>query len=488
MSIFLKIAKFLNDVPHLSLIIINNQNNDEGEADLQYTWSNYKKKPKIGDTDQEQWILTKDLYLEYQNLIKDDYNNSTQSDIKKLLNAHMLEKKMLALDLDLYLAYIYVSLTKKLFSCKFISNNITVELINSVDIDNIIDTKIKRKLAIIHSTFEYKNNYFVYIDDTLALPWNDFILPTLARSLLNDNLINNLKLPDMSYNVKDNNLMVSMEDYKSELYSIGNAIYKNIPAILTDQLFGEIVNNNRLENFLTKTNSVAVSVNGTACSYKSTFINNCLTAVKGEIDSNARIFKIGKMGRFRGKDSNQVLAMNYQYMTSSLVQLYYTSLFDRCKFNNMIWRIILACLDSTKNPVQVVLKRFMDFTPYLINQMKMEPIIIFIDLDKVGNRKRMYNRNLGNDRARSLIELYVSAQNIVYGMLAYLCDWPIFSADVNLHPKITELVINKIKANVSACGGKLPPQCKIPDHKLIPSKNVDTDNTYDHSKYLNVFK
>ena len=310
----------------------------------------------------------------------------------------------------------------------------------------------------------------------------------MRHSFSNKNLVNDLKLPSMLHE-KSTKLIqkVSIKNQKLNLYSIGNAIYRNDIRILNDQLFGE-KNDSRIKTFLTNTHSVAVSINGTACSYKTTFINNCISEIKNQIDPNAQILKIGKMGKFKGKDSNQVLAMNYQYMISSLVHVYYTSLFDRCKFNNLIWRIILACMDTTKDPVLVALDKFLDFTPYIINQMKKEPIIIFIDLNKIENRKRMHIRSTGSDKIRSTIENYVSAQNIVYGVLAYMCDWPIFEADLDLHPEITKIIIKKVKTNVSAYGEKLPPRCEIPDHELCFSKNIDYDKTFDHSKYLEIFK
>ena len=484
MSIFLKIAEYLNESSPLTITQVDSLDQNDSAYLSQTICSNPNKKQKIHTS---QWVLTNDLYSEYKKLITD--NNSLFLKIEKLLNGYMLEKKMLALDIHLYLAYIYVSLSKKLFCLKFINNNKTIELINSIDENDIITNQLKRKLAIIHETFDYQKNYFVRIDNSLALPWNDFILPTLMRhSLSKNNLVNDLELPSMSYN-KSTKLInkVSIENRKLELYSIGNAIYRNDNIILNTQLFGKI-NESRIQHFINNTLPVALSINGTACSYKTTFINNCLSEIKNQIDPNARILKIGKMGKFKGKDSNQVLAMNYQYMISSLVHIYYTSLFDRCKFNNMIWRIILACMNTNKDPVMMALNKLLDFTPHIINQMKMEPIIIFIDLNKIENRKRMNMRNKGSDKIRASIENYVSAQNIVYGLLAYLCDWPIFPANLQLHSDIAKFIITKIKKNVSAYSETLPPICEIPDHELCFSKNIDYDKTFDHSKYLKIFK
>ena len=120
--------------------------------------------------------------------------------------------------------------------------------------------------------------------------------------------------------------------------------------------------------------------------------------------------------------------------------------------------------------------------------MKMEPIIIFIDTNVVENRKRMRARDTGSDQMRSLIENYVAAQNIVYGLLAYLCEWPIFPADILLHPKIIKHIVSKIKNSVSLYDGKLPSRCDIPNHKLSITKNNDNDDSFAHAKKLNIFK
>ena len=196
MSIFLKIAEYLNESSPLTITQVDSLDQNDSAYLSQTICSNPNKKQKI---DTSQWVLTNDLYSEYKKLITD--NNSLFLKIEKLLNGYMLEKKMLALDIHLYLAYIYVSLSKKLFCLKFINNNKTIELINSIDENDIITNQLKRKLAIIHETFDYQKNYFVRIDNSLALPWNDFILPTLMRhSLSKNNLVNDLELPSMSYN------------------------------------------------------------------------------------------------------------------------------------------------------------------------------------------------------------------------------------------------------------------------------------------------
>ena len=476
MSIFLNIAEYLNDASKVLVSKIDESN-----------W--YLNND---DENSNQWVLADDLYLQYGNLIQNSENPICLK-IKKQLNSYVLEKKMLALELDMYLTYIYLSLSKNIFRLKFLNNNKTIELINTVDKNNIIDLQLKRKMAIVHGTFDHEQNYLVYIDHSLSLAWNDYILSTLARQMSYKNgLINEVSLPygDTQIKTRSNSSKiehVSLHSYIFELNQLGIAIYENNEATLNAKLFGEHCNNPRLDKFISKTFPAAVSINGTACSYKTTLINKCLSIIKNEVDPNSRILKIGKMGQFSGKDCNQILAMNYQYMTSSLGQVCYTSLFDRCKFNNTAWRIIMACLETTENPVDVALQRFMDFTPYLIQQMKLEPIIIVIDTDVVANRKRMRKRAKGGDMVRSQIENYVSAQNIVYGMLAYLCEWPIYPADTSLHTQIMEQVIAKTKKNVSDYSGKLPKPCVFPNHKLLISGNTDT-NSYNHAKNLNILK
>ena len=477
MSIFLDIGKKLNARPKVDI-------NKGG---------NFNCYPEKDENITQLWVLTNELYIQYEDLILHKNNNEICQKIENLLNEHRLEKKMLALELNIYLSYIYVCLTNKLFQHKFINNEKTIKLINSVDRNNIIDLDLKRKLAIIHATFDHQNNYLVYIDESLSLPWNDYILPTLGRQMFSRNrLINDISLPKYSdTDITSRSIIieeVSLQSRKLELYRVGLAIYENDLKTLNETLYGENINRPRIEKFLSETFPVAVSINGTACSYKTTLINKCHTKVINEVDPHSRIMKIGKMGRFSGKDNNQVLAMNYQYMTSSLTQVYYSSIFDRCKFNNTIWRIILACLDTSNNLLEVALEKFMDFSPYLIQQMKLEPIIILIDTDVIANRKRMQERAHGSDMIRSLIENYVPAQNIVYGMMAYLCEWPIFPANLSLHASIIDHVLTKTKTNILNHGGKLPLPCTIPRHKLQITGNSDNDESFMHAKNLNIFK
>ena len=207
MSIFHSIAIYLNEKTHLVLTKVDSINHHTDEL-LCIVHPESRKKQKTNENiDHSQWVLTNDLYLEYESLIKNT-NNPICLKIEKLLDTYNLNKKMLALDLKLYLAYIYVSITKKIFRLKFINNNKTIDLINSLDKNNVIETQLKRKLAIIHATFDHQNSYLVYIDDTLSLPWNDYILPTLARhSLFKNHLLNDLELPYKSHDTKSNMLI-----------------------------------------------------------------------------------------------------------------------------------------------------------------------------------------------------------------------------------------------------------------------------------------
>jgi hypothetical protein len=127
-----------------------------------------------------------------------------------------------------------------------------------------------------------------------------------------------------------------------------------------------------IHRFLYDTKFTAVKINGTACAGKTTILNNTLAEIKETIDSNAEILKIGSMGGFAGKDYNQVLAMQYQYVAIGMADQFYTSVCDRCPFNNMIWRIILAMMDTTQDLVTVFMKELSDISPLMLELMAKE--------------------------------------------------------------------------------------------------------------------
>ena len=102
MSIFLDIAKKLNARPKVDI--------NKGGNFICY--------PEKDEHITQLWVLTNELYIQYEDLILHKNNNEICQKIENLLNEHRLEKKMLALELNIYLSYIYLCLTNKLFQHK----------------------------------------------------------------------------------------------------------------------------------------------------------------------------------------------------------------------------------------------------------------------------------------------------------------------------------------------------------------------------------
>lgn len=215
-------------------------------------------------------------------------------------------------------------------------------------------------------------------------------------------------------------------------------------------------------HFLHETCNDAVMVNGTACVGKTSFLQEVVEEIRNKIDPNSRLLKASGCGGFRGKDCEQVLAMQYQLCASGLAKLCYTSVIDRCFFNNLLWRIIQALYNTNTDIVEYFLFLFSLFSPAVIELMKREPIIVIIETNVPRNRKRMFDRDEGGDHIRCRLERYVIAQNLVYGVFATLCNWPLIDLgnfsfnETNIFKKIQQLILEKIILNVERNGKKLP--------------------------------
>ena len=278
-----------------------------------------------------------------------------------------------------------------------------------------------------------KQLYYVMLPiSQLILPWSDCILVDLVqrsnlRQLMLEPATNTLLAhPDMS--------------------SLANAYFCGA--------FGQHTYDG--SSWINKTMCHAPSVNGVACVGKSTIL---AAAAEASADPNAQVLKVSKVGTFRGKDDDQVLAMQYQLTALSLAEIYYTSVMDRCPFNNMIWRLIMNYMDTTENVVEKFCRDLSRITLFTIERMSIEPIIVILDNDICANRRRMFKRNHGQDRLRCKIENYVKAQNMVYGVFARLCGWPVFCATDLMENSLPlqELIAGKINSNIEFANNVLPP-------------------------------
>uniref|UniRef100_A0AAU8GD11 Uncharacterized protein n=1 Tax=Faxonius propinquus nudivirus TaxID=3139431 RepID=A0AAU8GD11_9VIRU len=424
-------------------------------------------------------IYQTQIYEDLQHALRDENIRIT---LKSYLNEFVLENKFLALPFHTCLCYLYYELCINLFKQKYLSDLSSKYLIDAWDPDKIFDDDTKNKIIRVHSSYSMNGSevlfYTILIKD-IELSWNDYILSTLAKievygifSNPTDNTISDIFIVNSA----------TLHYRYSELINIGNSIINNTNIVYSS--------NARAFEKWKYTNMRAPMLNGTACTGKSSILEKTLRQIQMHYDANATILKTGKMGSYQGKDKNQILSLSYQYMTTFATTTYYTSISDRCIFNNLIWRIILLLMDSNENIVEKAVKLIIEnISIQMVSAMTYEPIIILIDLDAVKNREKMKARNKGGDYFRCKIPNYVHAQNLVYGLFAYLGEWVVFNTNANFdfYNKVQELLINKIEYNIKANNNTLPPIFDIYDGKF-QNKLLDETTTYISAKKLNIFK
>nr|ABX44710.1 hypothetical protein [Penaeus monodon nucleopolyhedrovirus] len=281
------------------------------------------------------------------------------------------------------------------------------------------------------------------------LPWNDYILSNISYVKSNQRMaVSNTLDYDLIYN-KVMNILTSDREYMTHLF-----------------------NEHRFRShFINETKPASICINGTACAGKSSLINSLLTTIKMNYDENSFIIKSGRLGAWRGKDDNQILAMSYQLTALNEVHDHPTAIMDRCPFNNLIWRYIMRFI----NPSDDIESLCKDISTYVINTlssntvktMQRYPIVVLIDTHIEENRERMYFRGIGGDRYRCYIENYVPMQNLFYALFADLANWPVYNTtitsssyptDQNAKIKsLKQMILTKIERNIEERGKiKLP--------------------------------
>ncbi|QBB28658.1 p-loop NTPase [Homarus gammarus nudivirus] len=289
----------------------------------------------------------------------------------------------------------------------------------------------------------YADNYYFVLNINSkihTLAWNDFIIPELA-----------------------NHLYPSVYESKAELrdsdHYMHNEIYPIIKKLFyKDQKFIEgLTSKQACDNFLYATKNAAVCVNGTACVGKTSLLLEIQEEIKKTHDPLCRIMKLGTYGTYKGKDQSQTLALTYQSIGMSLVMNEPASLMDRDPFNNLIWRIILQLMGTYETDESFIVAAtnlvVSTLSRNLMATISQFPIIFLVDFDETANRERMFNRATGGDRKRCYIKNYVMAQNIIYGLCAYLANCPVFQTAMNTtrtpdnRKAIKNLIISKILAN-----------------------------------------
>lgn len=386
---------------------------------------------------------------------------------------YKIERKIFALPKQTLYLYLYYQLLYDFYNTPFKSQAESISLLRALQPKTIyIPLMIFQNLSTIH---QYIENGLYYITiPPIQLPWSDVICTKLFSSY---NYTPIIPLPYESVS------SLSLE-------------YDNLIAVVTSILQPkentmDIISRWNKDDFINKTASIAVGINGTACAGKTSILNKTLTKIQQNIDPNTGIIKAGKYGGYKGKDHEQILALTYQATVFAAMQEQYTSIADRDMFNNLIWRMILYHMDTFScTPKNIVDNFISKISRNLIHIMSKQPIIVFIDLNVPENRYRMFRRETGGDRKRCYIEYYTPAQNSIYGLFAYLCKWPIFNRtfDEKKQDNIISLIYDKIEHNVVQHNNKLPPVNTLEEGSFSYTKSNDSETNYDIATALGIFK
>lgn len=403
----------------------------------------------------------------------------------ELTTPNKTEMLWFAMRPELLVYYVYLCLVYDFFQCRFASIDRTIKKLKDLNLP-AIDNETIADLAVIHSTFStpHKDQY-IYEIRNMQFPWNYTILSAIERDRKDrrTGISKTGEIYKLSY-VENMQMRRLVDDFPRQY----------IEDILLDMFEGKTKNYLNLETCQTKwiKNKLnnAPMVNGTACVGKTSLMLKTLDAVHKHIDENAMILKIGSYGSFMGKDENQILAMGTQITMKYLTENFYTSISDRCIFNNLIWRIILAMMNPNDDIKKIAYDHLQLLTHVMIDAMSKEPIVVILDSDCVANRARMMRRATGADCARSCIENYVVAQNMIYGTLGVLCNWLIIDVAVEgfeVYEKLSEILVEKINRNVTKRG---MPTIKPYESFTQQVDNIpkDDDTTYEAAKKLAIMK
>lgn len=287
----------------------------------------------------------------------------------------------------------------------------------------------------------HQDVYYIKVNKlNVYLPWNDYIIPILAREVFQN----------------ETNPYKKLNHRTLDTYFTDDVRQLVTKLVQKDQGFLTWLCQNSHQNFdhfVNHTQRISIAINGTACVGKSSLLLELAGELSSFYNTQCQVQKIGKYGGYRGKDNNQVLSLSYQAVMMNLTNRDVNNLHDRDAFNNLIWRCILQYPDNDeKDLVELVTEIFVkSISKNLIKTMSQYPVIVLIDLNAVANRERMYLRNTGNDRVRCFIKNYVESQNVFYALFAYMCRWPIFNTayDPTDRSTIKKLVFEKYHNNVT---------------------------------------
>ncbi|QLI62427.1 KN57gp_065 [Dikerogammarus haemobaphes nudivirus] len=390
---------------------------------------------------------------------------------------YTLHLKMFALDRPTLLLYLYFQIVYNLFDTSFENSLKSAFSIKCLwPFQKITPTNsIIHGLSTIHEYVEH-NKYYVVIPP-LYLPWSDAII---SRYYQRYNSVDVIPKPFV--------FKTFLNIERKELIKIVDMILNEDPNFVNKVQKGRWSR----EAFIENTSSIAVGINGTACAGKTSILNQALEIIHETIDPNASILKAGRYGGFVGKDVEQTMAMQYQAIVYGLMVDQYTSLADRDMFNNFIWRLIMAHQDQESCTAEKIVNNFLEkVSSNMINLMLQQPILIFLDLNVPANRVRMFRRGTGGDHFRCFIEFYTPAQNAIYGLFAYLCNWPTFNRSfdedkIEKQKEVIEMITAKIANNKLKHSNQLPKKNTL-QFGRFEYINKESDE-YKTARALGIFK
>lgn len=349
----------------------------------------------------------------------------------------------------------------------------------------IDDLLLVQKLLTSPETAKYNVLVHYYIDQTKSyrlVTWNPLILPIL----LNPKRIPTYptRVPVFGYNFVISSILDNIDIYAKSFI---------------DKKDGFV------EDFIVRTKNVAPSINGTACVGKTSILNNLIDKVKSakpECAKKVNVLKLSKCGGVKGKDTNSLIGMQCAIIMMNAVESSPLCIADRCPFNNIIWQMIMSIINNesgTSSPREMAMYILANMNKNTLELMRSYPVVVIIDSDVMANRVRMYdrgrltlentNRSTG-DLFRWSIPNYVTAQNLIYGAIAQMCEWPLFDVGNGKFP-ITQhaefdvletLIIGKCLRNFDVC--------KIDNLVTLHEYAHDTysEPNFDFSKDVGIFK
>lgn len=333
----------------------------------------------------------------------------------------------------------------------------------------------KQSLLYINELFaeNWQDTYQVICGDYI-LPWNDLIVPLyykFNKQYTAPMIIDKPKLLLWTY--------VDRNDLTKLLTMVWNG---ESPVEYMDKLNDE-------QRFYS-TACVAPALNGTACSGKTTILNNTIKRIN-EFDPKATILKVGRMGSYAGKDVCQFVALTQQITISLATMAFYTSIVDRDAFNNALWRLIQFNWAST-NVVEDFVVALSAMDPQTVHQLSLMPVIYIIDTDVIENRRRMHKRNMGGDSWRCRVEQYVARQNMAFAAMAYLFKAPLFDRAHGtieaVSKEISNLLYKKSLNNYHKAGKVTPTPPIFTSHGTSSEAVFNDIDDYQFARNLTLYK